>query len=348
MRNAGNFLRIVLAHGGATKSWSPRTGAVILPSRLVFPLAVASMTLGFSSIGTPADAQTLRPIAVHAAQAPQTGQPAAAAGQYVGESTCVTCHDQKYTGTAHALKSNERTPASEMGCESCHGPGKAHVDAGGDPSLIVNFKTMRPQQASTYCVTCHDRGTHALWTGSQHDQRNVGCISCHSVHDPKGDHQLKAASQMQLCATCHQNIVNKEQRYHHMPVREAALTCASCHNVHGTQNVRLLKYGTTIDESCTSCHAGKRGPYLWEHAPVANACVTCHDPHGTNNDRMLVAKEPFLCQRCHVTSRHPPTVYEGFLLNNSTNANKIFGRSCTVCHQQIHGSNAPSGQFFLR
>jgi DmsE family decaheme c-type cytochrome len=235
-----------------------------------------------------------------------------------------------------------------MGCESCHGPGQAHVDAGGDPAKIINFKNMRPQEASTYCVTCHDRATHALWTGSQHDQRNVGCITCHSVHDPKGAHQLKAPSEMQMCATCHQNIVNKEQRFHHMPVREGALTCSSCHNVHGSQNVRLLKVGTTIDESCTSCHAEKRGPYLWEHAPVANACVTCHDPHGTNNDRLLVAKEPFLCQRCHVTSRHPPTVYEGFLLNNSTNANKIFGRSCTVCHQQIHGSNAPSGQFFLR
>jgi len=55
---------------------------------------------------------------------------------------------------------------------------------------------------------------------------------------------------MQLCATCHQPIVNKEQRYHHMPVREGALTCASCHNTHGSQNVRLLRVGTTVDEAC--------------------------------------------------------------------------------------------------
>jgi hypothetical protein len=37
---------------------------------------------------------------------------------------------------------------------------------------------------------------------------------------------------------------------------------------------------------------------------------------------MLVSKLPFLCQRCHVTSRHPPTVYDGFVLQNSSNANK--------------------------
>ena len=317
-----------------------------MSTRFVFTLAFASGFLIVPTLGAPAEAQTLTPVAIHA-QTPQTGQPAAAAGQYVGESTCLTCHDQHYTGTAHGLKSNPRTPASQLGCESCHGPGKAHVDAG-DATNILNFNTMKPQEASAYCVNCHDRGTHALWTGSQHDQRNVGCITCHSVHEPKGNHQLKAASEMQMCAICHQNVVNKTHRFQHMPIREGGLTCSSCHNPHGSQNVRLLKVGTTIDESCASCHAEKRGPHLWEHAPVANACVTCHDPHGSNNDRLLVAKEPFLCQRCHVTSRHPPTVYEGFLLNNSTSANKIFGRSCTVCHQQIHGSNAPSGQFFLR
>ena len=310
--------------------------------------------LAMLATGSRAEAQTLTPVAVHTAlqtPAPQTPSPApgaAATNGYVGEATCVSCHDQHYTGTAHGLKSNARTPAAQLGCESCHGPGKAHVDAGGDATKIINFKTLRPQEASAYCVTCHDRGTHALWTGSQHDQRNVGCVTCHSVHQPKGDHQLKAASEMQMCDTCHQNIVNKQHRFQHMPVREGELTCSSCHNVHGSQNLRLLKVGTTIDESCASCHAEKRGPYLWEHAPVANACVTCHDPHGSNNDRLLVAKLPFLCQRCHVTSRHPPTVYEGFLLNNSTNANKLFGRACTACHQQIHGSNAPSGQFFLR
>ena len=118
--------------------------------------------------------------------------------------------------------------------------------------------------------------------------------------------------------------------------------------MHGSANLKLLKVGTTVDESCTSCHAEKRGPYLWEHAPVADSCVTCHDPHGSNNDRMLVARQPYLCQRCHVTSRHPPTVYEGFALNNSTGADRLTGRSCVICHQQIHGSNAPSGKALLR
>lgn len=271
------------------------------------------------------------------------------AAGYAGEATCLTCHEaQGYQGTAHALTSNERTPAAGRGCESCHGPGLAHAEAGGDTAKIVRISTLSAQRASESCTACHNRSSHALWSGSQHDQRNVGCVSCHSIHTAKGPKAIKAKSEAELCATCHRNVVNKQYRFNHMPVREGQMSCAACHNVHGSTNVRLLKTGTTVDESCASCHAEKRGPYLWEHAPVSNSCVSCHDAHGSNNDRMLVAKQPYLCQRCHVTSRHPPTVYEGYTLATSQNANKIFGRSCVSCHQQVHGSNAPSGKAFLR
>jgi DmsE family decaheme c-type cytochrome len=282
--------------------------------------------------------------------AAQTPAPAGAqgAGEYVGEDTCLACHEgQKYDRTVHGHAFNERTPAATRGCESCHGPGKAHAETG-DITLIRSFKNLSASDTSATCTTCHNRAPHALWDGSQHDQRNLSCTTCHSVHSPKGTPQLTARTQNELCSNCHRNVVNRQYRFNHMPVREGAMTCTSCHNVHGSTNVRLLRAGTTIDESCTSCHADKRGPYLWEHAPVSESCVTCHDPHGSNNDRMLVSKLPFLCQRCHVTSRHPPTVYEGYLLQNSQNANKIYGRSCTACHQLIHGSNAPSGKAFLR
>ena len=313
-------------------------------------LALAAVVLIVAMLGAAGPGAAASGTATtNAAQ--QTAQPAPSAADYVGEDTCRTCHDtQSYQGTPHAQKFNPRTPASTHGCESCHGPGKAHVDGGGDKTKIQNPKTMTPKAVSTLCTTCHDRGTHALWNGSQHEQRNLTCTTCHSVHSPVGPKQIKARSQFELCGTCHKQIVNKQMRFNHMPLREdqEKMACSSCHNVHGSSNARLLRVGTSIDESCTSCHAEKRGPFLWEHAPVAESCATCHDPHGSNNNRLLVAKVPFLCQRCHVTSRHPPTVYDNFLLNNSSNANKLHGRGCVVCHQQIHGSNSPNGQRFLR
>lgn len=282
-----------------------------------------------------------------------TGQPQ---GNYVGEQTCLGCHDAQkgYREGAHGREFNTRTPSATHGCESCHGPGQGHVEGSGDKTKIRTFKGA--QDANQSCTTCHDRSKHALWSGSQHEQRGVTCTSCHSVHAPKGSPNLKAESEPGLCVNCHRNITNRVLRFNHMPVREGKITCSSCHNVHGSPNTKLLKTGTTVDEECASCHAEKRGPVLWEHAPVSENCTTCHDPHGSNNDRMLVAKQPFLCQRCHVTSRHPPTVYEGFLLGTpntgvngtSNNANKIFGRACVACHQQIHGSNNPNGKAFLR
>jgi DmsE family decaheme c-type cytochrome len=271
------------------------------------------------------------------------------AGEYVGEATCLTCHEgQAYTGTRHGLKAIATSPAATHGCESCHGPGKAHVDEG-DPAKILNPSKLTPQRASEICASCHNRGNHALWSGSQHDGRNVGCVTCHSVHTPKGPKQIKAASEIPLCASCHRDKVAKLDRSGHMPVREGKMQCTTCHNPHGATNVKLLQKGDSIAEACTSCHADKRGPYLWEHAPGRDGCTTCHDPHGSSNERMLVARPPILCQRCHVATRHPSTIYDAPLVGaGATPSLRIYGRSCVTCHATIHGSNHPSGQRFIR
>lgn len=277
--------------------------------------------------------------------------PASAAGAtWVGDDECVTCHKDKkaaYAKTLHSKVVDPRTPAAARSCETCHGPGSKHNS---DPDVFKmrKFSTLGADESQAVCTTCHATGEHALWAGSKHEARRVACTTCHSVHSAKGEKLMKAETQPKLCATCHREIVNKLSRFNHMPVREDKVMCSSCHNTHGSANVKMLRAGTTVDESCSSCHAEKRGPYLWEHAPVANACVTCHDPHGSSNERMLVAKVPFLCQRCHVTSYHPPTVYDGFVMKNSSNGIKMTGRGCVNCHSQIHGSNSPNGKAFLR
>jgi DmsE family decaheme c-type cytochrome len=151
---------------------------------------------------------------------------------------------------------------------------------------------------------------------------------------------------LETCATCHKPQVTKQLRTSHMPVREGKMTCATCHNPHGSTNVKQLRVGNYINETCYSCHAEKRGPFLWEHAAGRESCSSCHDPHGSNVDRMLVAREPMLCQRCHIGTRHPSTVYDGTSLAQRNN--RLITRSCTNCHQQIHGSNYPSGNAFAR
>jgi DmsE family decaheme c-type cytochrome len=186
-----------------------------------------------------------------------------------------------------------------------------------------------------------------MWSGSAHDARNLACTSCHSIHDPRSvTAQLRAATETQLCEACHRVQASKTKRVAHMPVPEGKLRCSSCHDAHGTTNVKLLRVGNWVNESCLSCHTEKRGPFLFEHAAGRESCISCHDPHGSSNDRMLVAKLPMLCQRCHIGTRHPSTIYDNLSVQNRSK--RIIGRGCVNCHQNIHGSNHPSGQSLVR
>ena len=116
--------------------------------------------------------------------------PANAANAYVGSATCQGCHEKEYeTFAKHSRKAHsdksvklmtkkltpeelkgcyachttgygqpggfvsfEKTPdLGHLGCESCHGPGSAHVDSGGGKSNIVGKGRMNIAQ----CEKCH-------------------------------------------------------------------------------------------------------------------------------------------------------------------------------------------------
>ena len=323
---------------------------------LVTALAIA-WTMGIALIAaraptgpTPAATPVATTTPARAA-APAPAPAAAQATGFVGDETCSTCHEPEGKGlhaTLHGKAQNARTPAAKVGqsCETCHGPGQAHVDTG-DKAKIKRFNAMSAKDVNATCLTCHSKGSHAQWNGGMHDARNVSCASCHSVHNAKSERgQLKTVTAVQTCETCHKQEAMKVKKSGHMPVREGKMDCTTCHAPHGSTNVRMLKVGNTLNETCASCHAEKRGPFLHDHAAGRESCASCHDPHGSNNDRMLVAKEPMLCQRCHVSSRHPATIYDGTQI--AAASNRVVGRSCVNCHSQIHGSNSPAGNTFLR
>lgn len=312
-------------------------------------VVVWTMAIGLAAASSrPATVQPNGPPAAAASAGPAT---TAQTSGFVGDETCATCHDSEAAGlhrSLHGKSQNSKTPAAKAGqsCETCHGPGQAHVDTG-DKTKIRRFAAMSARQANDACLSCHNKGSHIGWQGSMHDARNVSCVSCHSVHSPKSEKaQLKTATAVQTCESCHKQEAMKIKKSGHMPLREGKMDCTSCHSPHGSTNVRMLKTGNTLNESCASCHTEKRGPFMWEHTAGKENCASCHDPHGSNNDRMLVAKAPMLCQRCHVSSRHPATMYDGAQL--SAASNRMVGRGCVNCHSQIHGSNHPAGNFFLR
>lgn len=283
--------------------------------------------------------------------------PAAAQGNatYVGSEACAKCHEEVadafQSNVHHMAELDKEVVAEHVGCEGCHGPGSEHAAADGDESdprfNIINVPSkMKPAEASAVCQSCHRVGEQMHWAQSTHARNDVACSNCHSIHEaksPAGKGLLKQVVITNMCLSCHKDKKAALSNTAHMPVREGGMSCADCHNPHGSTGPSMVR-GTSNVDLCVSCHSDKRGPFLWEHAPVREDCVACHQPHGSNNDKVLAGKRPYLCQRCHSFTRHPSTLYD----RPDLVSNRLFNRSCTNCHTQIHGSNHPSGKFFLR
>jgi DmsE family decaheme c-type cytochrome len=273
---------------------------------------------------------------------------------------CQSCHDQA-TGPAFARSAHGK---QDQSCATCHQNVGEHAKAqmaGETGGPVPTLKTLKAREVNEVCLKCHEKNNQANYVGSMHDRRNVACTQCHGVHTYKSDKaQLKTKTDPETCFTCHQAMRAKSMRTSHHPVREGKMGCASCHNPHDGSRPKMLK-ADSVNELCYTCHTEKRGPFAFEHAPVREDCVSCHEPHGTNHPRLLTQKLPNLCYNCHFTgSGHfgsgdnastekgvtvaPPGAPTGYPTVNS----RFVERACRTCHVKIHGSNHPSGAFFVR
>ena len=117
------------------------------------------------------------------------------------------------------------------------------------------------------------------------------------------------------------------------------MDCASCHNAHGSAPSLLIRQSVT--ETCFTCHTDKRGPFVWEHAPVREDCANCHAAHGSSQRNLLTAKDPFLCLSCHSYGGHVN-------LPRYNRVSNPYGSGCSNCHISVHGSNHPSGAKLTR
>ena len=323
-------------------------------------VVAAALSFGFGPAASD-DASPLLTVSAHASMRQEGGgaaptdeaEAAHAGATFVGADTCTACHDTVETGlasTAHGSATFGRMAVH--GCETCHGPGSAHIDDPENPDLQPRVDRMSAKQQSEMCQTCHDGREQFHWQGSMHAKRGVACTTCHSVHSPKAEPQLKMATEMEQCATCHQQVRAETWKNSHHPIREGEISCSSCHNPHGSQTERMVR-ADSINDLCYSCHTEKRGPFLWEHAPVRESCMTCHTPHGSNHAKLQRIANPYLCQQCHANTRHPGTLYDARnipvapdgLPVPSSPSNRLVERGCVNCHSAVHGSNHPSSPY---
>jgi len=279
---------------------------------------------------------------------PTQGATARAPAQgYAGSDACVACHGEQADSLA-------KTPhgkgvfdhLSSHGCETCHGPAAAHAEDPDNVALRPSLTKLTSREQSAVCQSCHSGSAQFFWHGGVHESRGLSCMSCHSVHAAKSANaQLKFATELDACVSCHKDVRAELWKNSHHPVREGKVSCSDCHNPHGSATPKMIK-AASVNDQCYSCHTEKRGPFLWEHAPVRESCLNCHTPHGSNQQKLQKTSVPYLCQECHANTRHPGTLYDATTLANQSRAsNRIFNRACVDCHAAVHGSNDPSSPY---
>ncbi|MDQ1470735.1 MAG: hypothetical protein QOJ99_2215 [Bryobacterales bacterium] len=274
---------------------------------------------------------------------------------YAGSQTCQTCHEDIWNNhqkSAHTIvETDTRIGWNQHACESCHGPGAKHAGSA-DAADIRNPKKLVARQTDKICLSCHLNTTkQSARIQSSHMKDTVSCVACHSIHanGPAGLVPRAAAHVNALCTSCHQSVKAQFAKPFRHKVPENQMTCVDCHNPHGSLRQPMLQASGVNEPGCYKCHADKRGPFTFEHAPVRyEGCGTCHEAHGSTNPRMLTRHEVRLtCLECH---SNMPAVNAAVVASGNLSPGTVPPsfhdlrspryQNCTVCHQKIHGSYA--------
>jgi predicted CXXCH cytochrome family protein len=257
-----------------------------------------------------------------ASRPPQFDAPA---GAFAGPQACRSCHKSEaleYEKTSHA---HLVFPGMDhiRGCETCHGPGKAHGDAvqaaHGDDAEVAKALTDHPifafkggaQENAARCLSCHTSSKQQeLFEHSAHAGHGVFCGQCHSAHLVKEVKDLSKGT-----------LVSAQSHFFQVP--EVADESRWLHN-------SLLKQAEPA--ACFACHQTVQAQFaLPEHHRVPEGlikCSDCHNPHGSENAASLNHPGSETCVKCHVEKRGP------FVFEHA--AVKVEG--CVTCHNP-HGSS---------
>lgn len=286
-----------------------------------------------------------------------------------GADACLGCHDETFPFpindiflTVHGQQTDQAPFAANtesdhfpagLQCEACHGPVGDHGQ-----QILVDETTRQPMinfglranagadLLNSQCLNCHEDHARTGWLGSAHEIADLSCTDCHRIHQ-NYDPIQETTTQVATCTGCHSNVAADIVKHSAHPIKDSQLVCDSCHKVHGTGSDGLL-LATAINDTCYTCHAEKRGPFLFEHEPVAEDCTTCHVPHGSNQPALLHRRPPQLCQGCHSAAGHRNLPQLADQLPPGGASEYLLSRGCTNCHSEVHGSNHPSGDKLRR
>lgn len=292
--------------------------------------------------------------------------------KYIGSDVCATCHAD--TVKTWALSVHRATlfdkDRDKNGCQGCHGPGEAHVAAGGDKTKIIRPQTLKAEELSAICVKCHTHEEVTLWPTSEHARAKVNCLNCHDPHSSGQKNLLadvenaksnvdgisRAIKQAQIAASmAHAGSPEKEtanDRIKQLKAEKEKLQST-------LKDAETVYRRTAEPYVCYNCHKDKEvQSKMPSHHPLEEgkaACSGCHNPHGGPNGMLRGESVTETCFKCHAdklgpfTFEHPPVAEDCTICHNPHGSvqNNLLAQSqpflCMKCHAGPHTGQAISG-----
>lgn len=192
--------------------------------------------------------------------------------QYANSSTCLDCHQDKYT---EWLTSKHST----VNCENCHGPTKEHLETGA-PLILDTSREL--------CGLCHAKLVARPSNFPQVDMDEMGgeadCTTCHNPHDPRAGipsqvpHDLEGRTDCQVCHAPHEPLVHIPPQIPHS--LEGRTDCLLCHNSDELSKTAPpgIPHNLEGRANCLTCHnEGGIKPFPESHAGrTSDTCLNCH------------------------------------------------------------------------
>jgi hypothetical protein len=252
--------------------------------------------------------------------------------KYRTDSTCLTCHVTAFgepTGYSPEMAAEAAEPFLNVGCESCHGPGAAHVagvqkwmtaEPADEERLLKEMKaSILKTPPDSQCAVCHANQTHG--SHPSYDGQPIKSTAFHGSnwpttsvavsHPPTPD-----SYSVKTCASCHYEQYKTWRTDKHV----------------GLSTMLTPKYAN--DTKCLECHRNGEDTSQW-HIPTSDSKaildqvgVGCESCHGSGLKHVMFNKQhisgprlgPELeqaarqsireekpaaaCVQCHIRERH--------------------------------------------
>ncbi len=211
---------------------------------------------------------------------------------------CLFCHSGRARPVAGTNGEYEDPPFRQLaiGCETCHGPGSAHValmtsgmGMRGGGLEIVNPDQLNPALSNQICEACHEiGGVRVLQEGKSYldilPGKPLNDYLAIFMTPPKRDSppppdQLQQYYEMIMskcyrasggrlrCTTCHDPHVQ-------IPAKEAPAyfneRCLTCHTIDSCKLPMMKRLTGRVPDNCIACHMPRRRVGFIEHAALTN------------------------------------------------------------------------------